>query len=101
MASERGRGNSNITNDERTLKQQVQTANTAENLINNETLNKALTNIENNAINALKSTKINDRETRESLFFAIKAIDSLRKELATFINIGATAKTKLENRNDR
>jgi len=94
----RGRGNPIVTSTVNELKEVSSTSDAAEKLLNNATLNKALLAMKNNAFESLCKTEINDRETRESIHFLIKTIDSFKKELATYINKGATAKFKLENR---
>ncbi len=99
MVSERGRGNITpaVNVNKAELRGKINTGEAAKALLDNVTLNKALTNMENNAINALKSTKISESDLRESLYLTLKVVDSFKKELATFINIGATANHKLEN----
>lgn len=64
-------------------------------LINNDTLNRALDNMKQNALNNLVATELKDSQTREELYMLSKVIDSFRAELEVFINIGATAKLKL------
>ena len=98
--TKRGRGNINATGnvDERKLKQEIATSDAAEKLLENATLNKAINAMKENSVNLLLQTKENDRESRESIFFMMKASDSFKKELATYINRGATANLKLENK---
>lgn len=96
----RGRGNSVVIGDvaERKLKEDSATSAAAEKLLNNATLNKALKAMKQNAFDSLCNTEVNDRDTRESIHFLIKVIDSFKKELATYINKGATANLKLRNK---
>ncbi len=97
MVTKTGRGASIVTGsvNEIEQKKQLQRADAATRLLENDTLMQALKNMRENALNNLIKTGLKDKDTREELYMLTKSIDSLEAELKVFITIGSTARLKL------
>jgi adenylosuccinate synthase len=79
--------------------QVIRSGRKAQELLENETFNMALTKVENDQLWAFKSSKPEETAKREMAWSMIKAIDSLKIELTKTIDNAKVAQRALERVN--
>ena len=68
----------------------------AQQLVNDELLTEAFTELERSYIAAWRSTTINDTAAREKLFLAINVVGKVRDHLASVVRDGKVAEAELK-----